>query len=77
MRGDDLESFTLSDIWAMDESLTRQLLPWSHFRKVRAPDGDTGYYANHCPCCGAVQDDMYLHSEPDEPFFDIPHAAPG
>ena len=20
---------------------------------------------------------MYLHSEPDEPFFDIPRAAPG
>jgi hypothetical protein len=24
-----------------------------------------------------TQDDMYLHSEPDEPFFDIPGTAPG
>jgi hypothetical protein len=27
--------------------------------------------------CGPPQDDLYLHSEPDQPFFDIPHAAPG
>jgi hypothetical protein len=24
-----------------------------------------------------VQEDLYLHSEPGEAFFDIPHAAPG
>jgi len=41
------------------------------------PDSARGYYANHCSYCGAVLDDMYLHSEPDEPFFDIPGAAPG
>jgi hypothetical protein len=29
-----------------------------------------------CRNCGAAQDDMYLYSEPDEPFFDIPGAPP-
>ena len=24
-----------------------------------------------------IQDDLYLHSEPDHPFFDIPHAPAG
>jgi len=24
-----------------------------------------------------VQEDLYLHSEPGDPFFGIPHAPPG
>ena len=32
-------------------------------------------FANHCPRCGAMQEDLYLHSEPDQPFFGIPEAA--
>ena len=67
-----LTQFTVSDIWAMDEGLTQQLRPWPAFRKA-----DSGEYANHCPHCGAPQGDLFLHSEPDSPFFDIPRAAPG
>ncbi len=74
--GETVDRFTVSDIWAMDEALARQLRPWPAFREVRDPDGE-GVFANHCPRCGAPQDDLYLHSEPDEPFFDIPRAAPG
>jgi uncharacterized protein DUF5710 len=75
--GDPLTQFTVSNIWAVDDSLARQLRPWPTYRRVTDPDGAADYFANHCPRCGAPQDDMYLHSEPDEPFFDIPRAAPG
>jgi hypothetical protein len=68
-------AMTVSHIWAIDEELARHLRRWPNFRKVI--DSDDEAYANHCPHCGAPQDDMYLHSEPDEPFFDILGAAPG
>jgi hypothetical protein len=75
--GDPLTQFTVSDVWAMDEALARQLAPWPDFRQVDHPDSQEVYFANHCRRCGALQDDLYLHSEPDEPFFNIPRAAPG
>jgi hypothetical protein len=68
-----LERFTVSEVWAMDDTLTRQLEPWSFFRYVE----QEGHFANHCPHCAEQQKDMYLHSEPDQPFFSIPRAAPG
>ena len=70
-----LTQFTVSHIWAIEHELARQLRRWPNFRKVIESDDET--FANHCPHCGAQQDDMYLHSEPDEPFLDIPDAAPG
>ena len=73
--GEPLTQFTVSHIWAIDEALARHLRRWPNFRKVIEPEDEA--FANHCPHCGAQQDDMYLHSEPDEPFFDIPGAAPG
>ena len=73
---DPLTLFTVSDIWAMDEDLTRQLKPWPSFRRIQTRKGEPGSFANHCPHCGAIQDDLDLHSEPDSPFFDIPHAPP-
>ena len=75
--GDPLLCFTISNVWAMDDALARQLGSWPNFRDVGGADGDSGYFANHCPRCGALQEDMYLHSEPGDPFFDIPGAAPG
>jgi hypothetical protein len=71
--GEPLTQFTVSDLWAMDDSLKRQLVPWPTFRRV----DQESYFANHCPHCHAPQDDMDLHSEPDQPFFCIPRAAPG
>jgi len=75
--GDPLSQFTVSDVWAISDSLARELRRWPNYRKVLVQNQEDGYFANHCPNCGAAQDDMYLHSEPDEPFFDIPCAAPG
>jgi hypothetical protein len=68
-----LEQFTVSDIWGMDSALARQLEPWAFFKSI---DDESGF-ANHCPHCDALQDDTYLHCEPDQPFFNIPRAAPG
>jgi hypothetical protein len=78
--GDPLTQFTVSDVWAMDDALVRQLEPWPAFRKVDRPDFQESDFANHCPRCGALQEDSYLHSEPDDPFFsnaglDQTHAA--
>ena len=67
-----LSEFTVSDIYAMDAELSRQLQPWPTFRKA-----EEGTFANHCPHCGTIQQDLYLHDEPDDPFFDIPHAPAG
>jgi hypothetical protein len=75
--GEPLTQFTVSYVWAMDEDLTRQLLPWPTFRRVSSPDGGSGGFANHCSQCGVPQEDMFLHDEPDTPFFDIPRAPPG
>lgn len=65
------------DVLAIDEALARQLASWPGFRRIAAPGPDGTRFANHCPHCGAEQDDRNLHTEPDDPFFDIPHAAPG
>lgn len=59
--GDEpLTEFTVSEIWAMDEDLIRQLKPWTTFRKLRDDLGKEGNFANHCSQCGAVQEDLYL-----------------
>jgi Domain of unknown function (DUF5710) len=73
--GEPLTRFTVAHIWALEEELARQLRRWPNFRRVIESDDEA--FANHCPHCGAQQDDMYLHSEPDEPFFVISSAAPG
>jgi hypothetical protein len=62
-----LEQFTVSGIRAMEPALARQLERWPSFRF----DTQQGYYANHCPHCGAPQDEATLHDEPDQPFFAI------
>ena len=68
-----LTQFSVSGIWAMDDALARQLEPWPFFKPV----DQESYFANHCAHCGALQEDLYLHSEPDQPFFSIPRAPPG
>jgi hypothetical protein len=72
-----LTCFTVSTIWAMDEALKYQLQSWAHFKRSAGPRRQPRYFANHCPHCGAPQEEMSLHDEPDNPFFSIPHAPPG
>jgi len=67
-----LTRFTVSNLWATDGHLAEQLTQWPFFTR----DDSQGAYANHCPHCGAVQDELYLHSEPEHPFFSIPRAEP-
>ena len=45
--------------------------------RTRSRKSEAGHFANHCPHCGAIQQDLYLHTEPDEPFFDILRAPDG
>ena len=75
--GEPLTEFTVSSIRAVDGALAAQLTAWPAFRKVSDHTDDESYFANHCPRCGALQEDLYLHSEPDQPFFCIPRAEPG
>jgi len=67
-----LTHFTVSYLIAVDSSMAQQLEQWPFFKRTSA-EGD---YANHCTHCGAIQDDMYLHSEPDHVFFNIARAQP-
>jgi hypothetical protein len=75
--GEPLARFTVFDVWAMDDSLTQHLEAWPNYRRVDGRGDDGTVFANHCPRCGSPQEDMYLHSEPDQPFFNVPRAEPG
>jgi len=71
-----LAQFTVSNIGAMDAALAQQLVPWPDFRKGIGADSEEGF-ANHCPHCGAVQDDYLLHAEPGDVFFGLALERPG
>src|SRR5882762_486347 len=75
--GEALSEFTVSSIRGMDGALAAQLAAWPAFREVSDQTDEESYFANYCPWCGALQEDLYLHSEPDQPFFCIPRAKPG
>lgn len=66
-----LEHFTVQNIRAIDTALSRQLERWPWFR----PDARFGGYVNHCAHCNASQPDADLHSEPHQPFYDVPGSA--
>jgi hypothetical protein len=74
---ESLTEFTVSDVFAMDDDLSRQLQPWPTFHKAHDSEGEEGDFANHCPHCGEIQQDLYLHCESGDPFFDIPHSPAG
>src|SRR6185437_15199302 len=75
--GELLTRFTVTDILAVDAPLAKQLSSWPAFRPIDDPGPDGTRFANHCPHCGMEQDDRDLHTEPSDPFFDIPHSPPG
>jgi hypothetical protein len=67
----DLEQVTVSNVWAMDEGLGEAMRRWNCYRKEVDGDSEGGNFANHCPHCGAVQEDYLLHSEPGDVFFGL------
>jgi len=75
--GDPLSQFTVSNIWAMDDALGKLLQRWASFRPGAGEDSEAGNFANHCPHCGAMQEDYLLHSEPGDVFFGIARGRPG
>jgi hypothetical protein len=72
-----LTRFTVSDVSGIDDALANQLQRWPTYRRISNLSGELGNFANHCSHCGTPQDDLYLHAEPGDAFFDIPHAPPG
>ena len=70
---DEAMEFTVFNITAIDAALSAQLERWPQFRKESSED----YFANHCPHCGAVQEDNDLHREPDGAFFSVSSIAAG
>jgi hypothetical protein len=75
--GEPMTQFTLSNIWAMDTALAMQLKGWPCFRKGIGSGSEDGYFANHCPHCGALQEDYLLHAEPGDVFFGLSRAESG
>jgi hypothetical protein len=66
-----LAQITVSNIWAMDAALAQQLEPWPGFRPRDAAGSGQGEYLNHCPHCGAAQEEELLHAEPRAVFFSV------
>jgi len=75
--GDPIAKFTVSNIWAMDDALAKMLQRWPNFRREIGEGSEEGNFANHCPHCGAMQEDYILHSEPGDVFFNIATGRPG
>lgn len=67
-----LTNFSLSHITAMCEGLQEQLRTWPNFQKTAG-----GLFVNRCHNCGARCDDLYLHTEPGDLFFDLPSGSDG
>jgi hypothetical protein len=75
--GDPIADFTVFDIWAMDGVLAKLMQRWPCYRKGVGDDAEEGNFANHCPHCGAMQEDYLLHSEPGDVFFGLAMGTAG
>lgn len=77
IQGDRYEDFAVSNITAVDAALWRQLERWPYFRFGYSHIARSRYLANHCPRCGALQGDYFLHCEPSGAFFTLKRAPAG
>jgi hypothetical protein len=75
--GDPIADLTVFNIWAMDGVLAKLIERWPHYRQGVDEDAEEGDFANHCPHCGAMQEDYLLHSEPGDVFFGLAMDTPG
>ena len=76
-RGDPIADFTVFNIWAMDGVSAKLIERWPHYRQGIGKDAEEGVFANHCPHCGATQEDYLLHTEPGDAFFGLAMDTPG
>jgi hypothetical protein len=60
----------------MDDALIRQLSAWPNFKSGFSALYRSPYFANHCPRCQTLQEDLFLHDEPGDPFFAVPEGPP-
>ena len=67
VREEPLEQFTVSHISAVDPGTAQLLSRWPLFHRAKGES----VFSNHCPQCHEAQQEMLLHSEPDQPFFDV------
>jgi hypothetical protein len=74
---DPIADFTMSNIWAMDAALAKLIARWPCYRQEVGEDAQALLFANHCPHCGAIQEDYRLHSEPGDVFFGLAIGTPG
>jgi len=72
--GEALAEFSVFRVSAIGEELVAQMGDWPQFRLT---GGGDGFFANHRIRCGGVQDELYLHTEPGDVFFDVPKAPRG
>lgn len=63
----DIDFIKLHDI--KSELLLQYLNEKYKFYKDYSYTTKTRYLANHCDCCGVLQGNWFLYSEPDSPFF--------
>jgi hypothetical protein len=75
--GDPLAEFAVFNIWAMDGVLANLMQQWPCYRKGGDENSEEGNFSNHCPHCGAMQEDYLLHSEPGDVFFGLAMDTPG
>jgi Domain of unknown function (DUF5710) len=75
--GEPLRQFTLSNVWAMDGALAAQIAPWRFYGRGPGSTPEEGCFTNHCPHCGAAQEDYLLHAEPGDVFFGLSRREPG
>ncbi len=75
--GELYTQFSVAHVTAVDAALRRQLVRWRHFRLGYGHIEADRYFANHCPRCGSLQADYFLHCEPDGAFFTLRGARPG
>ena len=69
---ESLTQFSGSHITAMSDELREQLRPWPNFQPTNG-----GLFVNRCYACRARNDDLYLHTEPGDAYFDMPTMPTG
>lgn len=75
--GEAYEQFTVSNISAIDEALSRQLDGLRDFRFAYSREAGGRVLLNHCPHCRVAQADYFLHCEPGGAFFTLRDAPAG